>query len=98
MAKWLVPFAFLKWLVTGDRLENVNSSDVRGMSEPARLGFWRWLFSSEELPVPDTAPPEIAPIGLLQFIFSGEVLPSSLPTAAATNSSGSSATPEENGN
>lgn len=98
MAKWLVPIMFLKWLVTGDRLENVNSSDTPGMSEPVRVGFWRWLLSSEELPEPDTSQPEIAQIGLLHFIFSGEALPRSLPTDATTISSSSSATPGENGN
>lgn len=98
MSKWLMPIAFLKWLVTGDRLESVNSSDTPGMSKPASVGFWRWLLSSEELPVPDTSQPEIAQNGLLHFIFSGDALPSSLSTDATTTRSSSLATPGENGN
>lgn len=97
MSKWLVPIAFLKWLVTGDRLEIATASDTLGMSGPTtHVGFWRWLLSSEDLPVCDVAQPEIAPVGLLRFIFSAEELPIPLPAETTSKSPDSVDTPGEN--
>lgn len=97
MSKWLVPIAFLKWLVTGDRLEIATASDTLRMSEPTtHVGFWRWLLSSEELPVCDVAQPEVAPVGLLRFIFSAEELPRSLPAETTSKRPDSEETPGEN--
>ena len=76
MAKCLSPVAFLKWLMTNDKLDAMPGSSLPS-PETRPIGFLRWVFSPETLPQLD--PPESEPtrISLLRFVLAPEVLPQS---------------------